>query len=220
MADQEALTRITHQASAATWPFTAISTILFGMRVFSRMRLHKDALGWDDLVISISWMLDIIRAAIFQKALNSTRQITPATMLETVPTAAFWVIFVDAWAFLSIALPKLGVGLLLIRLFRPQRWLKVSIITLCVALNISAIVGFIITFIQCDPAPGQWNPFQYPKTRCWKRAIQIIYSCTVGGISAFLDIAFTVYPSIIVWGLQMPTWKKLSTIALMGLGVA
>lgn len=56
MADLEALTPSTYQASAATWPFTAILTILFGMKIFSRMHLHKDALGWDDLVLSISWV--------------------------------------------------------------------------------------------------------------------------------------------------------------------
>jgi len=56
MADQEALIRSTYQASAATWPFTAISTILFSMRVFSRVHLHKDTVGWDDLVISLSWV--------------------------------------------------------------------------------------------------------------------------------------------------------------------
>ena len=39
------------------------------------------------------------------------------------------------------------------------------------------------------------------------------------GISAFTDIAFSVYPSIIIWGLQMPKWKKLSTMALMGLSL-
>ncbi|KAL8703544.1 MAG: hypothetical protein Q9201_003274 [Fulgogasparrea decipioides] len=165
-------------------------------------------------------MLDIIRAAVFQKALDSTKKITTASLTKTVPTAAFWVVFTDAWAFLSIALPKLGVGILIIRIFRPQRWLRISILALCVALNILAIVGFIMTFVQCDPVAGQWDPFRYPQTQCWERSIQIIYSCTVGGISAFTDIAFSVYPCIVVWGLQMATWRKLSTMALMSLGFA
>lgn len=71
MADQQALLRITYQASAATWPFTAISSTLFAMRVFSRVHLRKtavgrdavgrdavgwDAVGWDDLVLSVSWV--------------------------------------------------------------------------------------------------------------------------------------------------------------------
>ena len=56
MADQEALIRSAYQASAATWPFTAMSTSLFGMRLFSSMRLQKDAIDWGDLVISVSWV--------------------------------------------------------------------------------------------------------------------------------------------------------------------
>ena len=110
-------------------------------------------------------------AAAFQKALDSARQITAVDASGVIPTAAFWVIFTDAWAFFSIALPKLGVGILIIRIFRPQRWLNVSIMTLSVALNILAIVGFVLTFVQCDPVAGQWNPFQYPQTRCWNRDI-------------------------------------------------
>ena len=35
-----------------------------------------------------------------------------------------------------------------------------------------------------------------------------------------MDIAFSIYPSIVIWDLQMPTWKKLSTMALMSLGLA
>lgn len=35
-----------------------------------------------------------------------------------------------------------------------------------------------------------------------------------------MDIAFAVYPGIVVWRLQMPIWKKVSTIALMSLGLA
>lgn len=56
MEDRDALLRITHQACAATWPFTAITTVLFGMKAFSRLRLQRNALGWDDLVIAVSWV--------------------------------------------------------------------------------------------------------------------------------------------------------------------
>ena len=206
MADDQALIRSTYQASAATWPFTAVSTILFGMRTFSRIHETRDTLHWDDLVLSVSWVrspprpvrprciqrvkgadcfikqiLDVIRASVFQKTLESARQINHQNISQTVPTATFWIIFTDNFAFLSIALPKLGVGILIVRLFRPQRWLKNLILTLCSGLNILAIIGFIITYIQCDPVAGQWDPFAYPQTSCWNRAVQIIYSCAVGG---------------------------------------
>lgn len=50
------LADIAHHAPAATWPFTAITTILFIMRTWSRFRLQKDSFGWDDLMITISWV--------------------------------------------------------------------------------------------------------------------------------------------------------------------
>ena len=56
MEDRGPLLRITHQARAATWPFTAITTVLFGMKAVSRLRLQRNALGWDDLVIAFSWV--------------------------------------------------------------------------------------------------------------------------------------------------------------------
>ena len=52
---------------------------------------------------------------------------------------------------------------------------------LSVGLNILAIIGFTLTFVQCTPTAGQWDPFQHPETHCWDRSIQIIFSCTVSG---------------------------------------
>ncbi|KAJ5587720.1 uncharacterized protein N7459_003485 [Penicillium hispanicum] len=208
------------QASAATWPFFAISTLLFLMRSYSRLRLHTDALGWDDLVISFSWVLCLIRAISFQLAINAAERISLADFPGTVPSAAFWSIFTYTWAFVSIALPKLGVGILINRVFRPARWLRQAIIIFCIFLNVIAIVGLVITFVECNPVDGQWDPYKYRKVTCWNRNIQLIYACILSGISAFADCAFTVYPSVIIWRLQMPKWTRISTIALMGLGFA
>lgn len=126
-------------------------------------------------------VLDIVRASSFQKALDSTRRISATDPANTIPSAAFWVVFTDALSFLSIALPKLGVGILIIRLFRPRHWLKIAILSLCFVLNFLALVGFIITYVQCDPVAGQWDPFTHPQTVCWSRAVQIIYSLGLGG---------------------------------------
>ncbi len=38
--------------------------------------------------------------------------------------------------------------------------------------------------------------------------------------SAFLDLVFAIYPGFVIWHLQMPMWKKFSTIGLMSLGLA
>ncbi len=125
----------------------------------------------------------MVRASVFQKALDSARQISPADMQTTIPRAAFWIILSDAWCFPSISLPKLAVGILIIRLFRPARWLRISILTVTISLIVMTCIGLLITYVQCDPIAGQWNPFKYPKTVCWDRTVQIYYSIVCGGKS-------------------------------------
>lgn len=56
MRSQQELIHLTYQAACATWPWTGLSTVIFGMRSYSRFKVPKEALGWDDLIISFSWV--------------------------------------------------------------------------------------------------------------------------------------------------------------------
>ena len=181
----------------------------------------------------------VVLAVSYQLALSTARNSTAADLPGTYPTPVFWALFTDAWAFLSICIPKLGVALLLSRMLRPKRWLKITMITYCIVLVILAIVGFIITFTQCDPVAGQWNPWKYPGVKCWNRNIQLEYAITVSGkcpsssesfkafklinfatlaMSALTDLAFSIYPGVVIWNLNMATWKRINAVALMSLG--
>jgi len=93
-------------------------------------------------------------------------------------------------------------------------------LSMAIGLNIVCFVGFVICFVQCNPVAGQWDQFRHPDTHCWPRNVQIDYSIVGSSTSAFLDFAFAVYPGFVLWHLQMPVWKKLGTMALMGLGLA
>ncbi|KAJ5084749.1 hypothetical protein NUU61_009328 [Penicillium alfredii] len=219
MITQEQMNHRANVASAATWPFAGISTALFMMRLFARWRLPKQARNFEDFMLTLAWVFAIVQAAIFQKALDSAKELDPNDMPGTVPKAAFWAIMMNNWSFLSIELPKVAVAILITHLFRPALWVRISIWILCVTINVLAVVGFIITWVMCNPVAGQWDPFTYPQAQCWPRSIQITYACVLSGISTFINIAFSVYPAIVVWRLQMPLWKKMSTIGLMGLGL-
>lgn len=96
--------------------------------------------------------------------------------MQTVPKATFWALFTDSWAFLSITLPKIAVALLLIRLFRPRKWIKNTLLGASIGLFIICVVGFIICFVQCNPVAGQWDPYTHPDVVCWPRDVQIIYA--------------------------------------------
>lgn len=219
MVTKEQIDHIAHVASAATWPFAGISTLLFLMRVVAQLRKTTQKSYWEDFMLTSSWIFAIVQAAIFQVALNAAKDLDTANLRGTVPPAAFWAILMNNWSFLSIELPKVCVAILIVRLFRPALWLQVVIWGLCATINVLAVVGFIITWVMCNPVAGQWDPYKYPTTKCWPRSIQITYACVLCGISSFVNIAFSIYPAIVVWKLQMARWKKISTIGLMGLGL-
>ncbi|KAJ5164252.1 uncharacterized protein N7500_006082 [Penicillium coprophilum] len=219
MVTGEQIDHIAIVASAVTWPFAGISTVLFFMRIFAQLRHTTQRSYWEDLMLALSWSFAIVQAVILQIALNAAKDLDINNQPGTVPKAAFWAIMMNNWSFLSIELPKVCVAILLVRLFRPALWLRIAIWGLCVIINVVAVGGFIITWVMCNPVAAQWNPWKYPTAKCWPRSTQITYACVSCGISSFINIAFSVYPAIVVWKLQMARWKKVGTIGLMGLGL-
>ncbi|RAH70082.1 uncharacterized protein BO66DRAFT_438443 [Aspergillus aculeatinus CBS 121060] len=214
------LHQFARQASAITWPFTALSTLIFAMRTSSRLCFNKYGLAWEDLIITLSWGLNIIRAAAMQKSVDAYQVVELTNLPESVPAASFWAVFVDSWAFFSIGIPKLGIAFLTCRILRPPRWLQTSVISFCIVLNVLATVGFILCFVQCSPVAGQFNPWKYPHVKCWDQRVQLDYACAVSSLSALTDILFSVWPGFIIWNLQMPTWKRVSAMGLMSIGIA
>ncbi|KAF2491169.1 hypothetical protein BU16DRAFT_595958 [Lophium mytilinum] len=237
MDDFTDLNHFINQATAAAWPFFIIATIVFAMRTISRIFYSEAAAGWEDYIISVSWVsplppyqtshgtnrakvFDVVRMVTFQIALSATSRVDTNNLPNTVPDATFWSVFTDAWSFLSVTLPKVGVAFLFIRIFRPKPWTRTIILSLALGLFAVCIAGFFICFVQCNPIAGQWNPYKYPETKCWPRDVQIIYALVGSSSSAALDLGFAIYPGFVIWNLQLPRWKKVSTIGLMSLGIA
>lgn len=199
MDDSVNWSHLAYTAACSTWPWTGISTVIFAMRTFSRFQVRGDTLGADDFFIPISWVcsrqfysmrgqllnlsqvFNIIRAIFFQIALGHAANISITDKPATVPPAAFWTVLSDSWSFFSLGTPKLGVAFLVCRVFRPQKWLRYSIIGYCVGIYVLSIIGFIITFEQCHPVAGQWDPWKYTNVKCWNRDVQTIWSCCVSG---------------------------------------
>jgi hypothetical protein len=75
----------------------------------------------------------------------------------------------------AIGLPKISVALLLTRLLQPRPWTKVMLI-------VPSVIGFagggigsaIVTFLQCKPVAGQWDPERYHPT-CWDPSVMVDY---------------------------------------------
>jgi hypothetical protein len=55
-AERDTLNHFIDQAMAASWPLFAITTMIFGMRTISRFFYTEAAIGWEDHIISVSWV--------------------------------------------------------------------------------------------------------------------------------------------------------------------
>ena len=81
---------------------------------------------------------------------------------------------------MAACLPKLAVALLLARVFTPQRAMNIVFITLASIQILFGVVVIIITFVQCNPIPGQWDPARF-HPKCWSPEVQINSSIGLGG---------------------------------------
>ena len=154
--------------------------------------------------------------------------------MDSLPHALKLTIISAAVSIMTVLVPKLAVALLLARVFTPHRSTNIAFIILTTILLAMGVMEVIITFVVCDPVPGQWDPYRY-HPKCWNPSIQIDTSIATGGesvhsgyrqrltttiaLSAFLDLTFAVYPAVQLWSLEMSRERKGGAIVLMGLGL-
>lgn len=144
---------------------------------------------------------------------------------------------------LSFALPKLAVAALLNRLLNPSLINRIITWGLASLVAAVAIVNIIIYVTMCDPPQALWKISMVMNGEATCRDIWILihYATFNGGrlsssrspflqcfmhqpmltllaISAFVDLYLAIYPSTVLFKLQMSLRKKIALSAAMGLG--
>lgn len=85
---------------------------------------------------------------------------------------------------------------------------------LAVTVGYYVIITFIKIFI-CNPVSAYWQESQRDTATCLSQPGVIIADSV---ISFLTDIAIFAFPVALTWSLQMPIWKKIRVIFLLGLG--
>ncbi|KAK1700610.1 hypothetical protein BDP55DRAFT_643623 [Colletotrichum godetiae] len=117
--------------------------------------------------------------------------------------------------FISSTIIKCAIGFTCIRLDRRKR------VVICMILNMSvmvvvAILALIFVFANCTPLAATWNP---ALGSCQKKISLQTVSYIVSAIQMLTDWTCAIVPFFIVAGLQMSRRKKVSVIAILGLGI-
>lgn len=129
----------------------------------------------------------------------------------------FWTTVAFCPSILSFGLPKLAVVALLTRLMNPGKAHKYFLwgMTVFCVLSLLATIGTLLG--QCQPAESLWN-FDIQGTCAPKHHI-VNYSLYAGTISAFVDIYLAIYPSLVLFKLQLKLRKKIALSFALGIGL-
>ncbi|KAJ6013833.1 hypothetical protein N7540_008424 [Penicillium herquei] len=110
---------------------------------------------------------------------------------------------------------KISLITILIRVFQPYYRAMISLYTL-----LGIVIGYytIITFIKifiCDPISAYWLSAEQENAKCFDQPSVIIADSVISFVT---DIAIFAFPVAFTWTLQMPFWKKVKVMVLLGFG--
>jgi hypothetical protein len=115
----------------------------------------------------------------------------------------------------SFVIPKYAVVILLVKVLSPGRWHKTFMWVISVMYFLLAAGMLAINFAQCTPAAAQWGGA--PGT-CWDRRITVDYAMALGICSVLFDFYLAIYPTIVLFRLQLNWRKKLALSSSLGFG--
>ncbi|ORY71937.1 uncharacterized protein BCR38DRAFT_331634 [Pseudomassariella vexata] len=211
-------------SNSVCWGFTVIGAIFVGVRLYVRGALHKK-LWVDDYWIILSLICTVLTSILTSLAVSygggKHMQAFDPQRPERIRGAILWLTTANVPSIMSIALPKMAVISLLIRLLVPgprHRMFLLVMGTICM-LSLSACAMQLM--LQCSPPSFLWNR-QGPEDQsgtCLSLKTTEYLSYWCGAYSAFLDFYLALYPSYKLFNLQMPLQKKIALSVALGFGV-
>ncbi|KAF4783148.1 integral membrane protein [Colletotrichum scovillei] len=198
------------------WIFTALSTIFVLGRVVVRWKIMRKFHS-DDYFVIAGLVCGYISTSLSTLAVYSgIGKHLELLTLEQQQDGMLWTTAAQCPGIMSFGLPKLAVVSLLTRLMNPgiyHKWFLWWMGIWC-QLTLFVTVGLLIG--RCTPASSLWD-FSIEGT-CFSPDILINFSIYAGTFSAFVDVYLAVYPSIVLYRLQMPIKKKVALSFALGIG--
>lgn len=115
----------------------------------------------------------------------------------------------------SFTIPKFAVVILLAKLLNPSRKHVMFMWVVSTLYLLMAAAMLAINFGQCTPAAAQWGGAE---GTCWDRKITVDFAIALGACSVAFDFYLAVYPTVVLWKLQMNWKKKLALSSSLGFG--
>ncbi|KAK8038324.1 hypothetical protein PG994_015091 [Apiospora phragmitis] len=221
----------------STWSVTGAAAVVATMRIyvraFMRRNLRSDdywimlsVVGASNIVfrsacIAMHAAASIASCALTSKAVaHDLGRHVEALSREDQIAVTTWTYIAFCPSVMSFAIPKLAVIALLVRLLAPRKthYMFLWGMGITVQLTLLATVGILIRVLdeKCPP----FNDVRLnPPDHCVPVHVQVKWCLFAGSLSAFVDFYLAIYPSAVLYRLQMRRRKKNALCVALGLGV-
>ncbi|KAM0553295.1 hypothetical protein ACHAPJ_007308 [Fusarium lateritium] len=201
--------------------FGVTSVLVVCLRIYVRAGLSGVSprlLGFEDYLAVLATVPLIpavafaILAARYGVGCHDRNIPSPMYLIRATEYQTYW----EVLYFISSTIIKCAIGFTCIRLDRRKR------VTIPIYVNMSVMVivtvlALVFVFANCKPFAATWNP---ALGTCQKTVSLQTVSYIVSAIQMATDWACAIIPFFIVAGLQMSRRRKISVIAILGLGVS
>ncbi|EGO55971.1 hypothetical protein NEUTE1DRAFT_112432 [Neurospora tetrasperma FGSC 2508] len=195
----------------------AISTVFVFARLFVRTRILGKVEVDDCLILlglACAWICVGMTIASVYHGFGRHFDVLP---LDGKQQMIKWAFFSFTPSILAFTIPKFAVVTLLTRLLNPARWHRVFLWVLVSTCQVAILGCAIILFAQCTPSRAQWD-FSITNVKCWSPWLLVRYSMVAGCFSALTDLYLAVYPTIVLFKLQINNKKKIALCSALSIG--
>ncbi|KAI6357959.1 hypothetical protein MCOR25_007471 [Pyricularia grisea] len=206
------------KAERVSWTLMAFTTIFLLLRLYCKWKKSK-SLWWDDWLLILAYMMYIVAAAVFSANVNHGMGLHVCELAVTRPqeisTVALLSLVDGAVSIMATIWSKTSFAFTLLRIAE-KKWLKITLWTIIVILNVSMSISAVLTIVQCSPVQKSWDIFI--DGYCWREAFSS-YSVASAVYSGFTDIALALLPWTIILNLQMKLVEKIGIAVAMSAGI-
>ncbi|KAL8894814.1 MAG: hypothetical protein Q9192_004033 [Flavoplaca navasiana] len=196
------------------WLFTAISTIVVGLKMWTRLKIIRE-FGADDVltILALLFLLafaPLITVSVHQGLGKHIFYLTPKAAMQSTKLA----VLSNPLVFLASAWPNISVAISLNRILVPQPWQLIFLYGIPILQCVFGFICSIITYTTCSPLEGLWNP-AVPHT-CLPNATVVGILYFNGALSAFTHVFLAVVPIFGLWKIRIKLKTKIGVCLLMG----
>ncbi|GKT43601.1 satratoxin biosynthesis SC1 cluster protein 4 [Colletotrichum spaethianum] len=191
--------------------FAILTTFFLGLRLFAK-RFTAGGYGVDDYFLAAAYVVDLVMVKVggVGRHVEFVEDFHPELLTGWAKSLiAFEIVY-----FTSVALPKMGIVCLYLRVFNWKGMMRTTAYVLLATLAATSVSFVVTACFQCQPLEFWWDR-TIPGGKC----IDVQAFFHAQAIPGFmLDLIIMALPLKTIWGLKLPMHKRIALVGIFMVG--